>query len=122
VHEVRLVIDHRTPDPRTMDAAAGTLLRELSRTGAAVRRVPEPAPEGAKSGAGSSLTDLVLTGGLSAAVVSAVASVVVGYIQRGAASSVTLKRGDRPLQITGASAEDIQRAVEKFLDDTIGRA
>lgn len=117
MHEVRLVIDHRNPDPRAMDAAAGALLRELSGAGAGVHRAPEPAPEGTKSGAAASLTDLVLTGGLSAAVVSAVASVVVGYIQRGAARSVTLKRGDRSLQITGASAEDIRRAVEKFLDD-----
>ena len=117
MHDVRLVIDHRGADPRAMDAATGALLRELSRAGAAVDRAPEPVPADAKTGAGASLTDLVLTGGLSAAVVSAVASVVVGYIQRGAARSVTLKRGDRSLQVTGASAQDIEKVVRQFLED-----
>ncbi len=116
--EVLLVIDHRNPDPGAMDAAARGLERELSRAGAPVTRAPEASVEHAKSGAGTSLTDLVLTGGLSAAVVSAVASVVVGYIQRGAARSVTLKRGDRSLQVTGASEDDIQKIVEKFLEDS----
>ena len=112
-----MIIDHRNPDPGAMDAAAGGLLRELSRAGAPVVRAEEAAVEHAKSGVGASLTDLVLTGGLSAAVVSAVASVVVGYIQRGAARGVTLKRGDRSLQVTGASPDDIQKIVEKFLEE-----
>lgn len=118
MHEILVVVDHRSPDPGAMDAATGALLRELSRVGAPVTRAPEAAVEHAKSGAGTSLTDLVLTGGLSAAVVSAVASVVVGYIQRGAARSVTLTRGDRSLKVTGASADDIQQAVERFLEES----
>jgi hypothetical protein len=90
------------------------LMDELARARVAVGPAPMVAREGEKGGA-HSLAELVLTGGLSAATVTAVATVIVGFVQRGAARKLVLRDGDRELEVTGVSARDARTAVEAFL-------
>ncbi|WP_124820836.1 hypothetical protein [Micromonospora ureilytica] len=87
---------------------------ELARARVAVAPAPMAAREGEK-GAAHSFAELVLTGGLSAATVTAVATVIVGFVQRGAARKLVLRDGDRELEVTGVSARDARTAVEAFL-------
>jgi len=90
---------------------------ELARARVAVRPARTTTHAGEKGGA-HSLAELVITGGLSAATVTAVASVIVGFVQRGAARKLVMRHGDRELEVTGVSARETRAAVEAFLRQT----
>jgi hypothetical protein len=112
---MQILIDYSDQDnPRTAAFAARQLVGDLARAGVAVRPALPSTPAGAKGDA-ASLTELVMTGGLSAATVTAVATVVVGFVQRGAARRLVMRDGDREIEVAGASAQDIRAAVEAFL-------
>jgi hypothetical protein len=72
-----------------------------------------PPPEGAKGVEGALLGTLVLTAGREA--VSAVVHLIAGWLSRGGARSIKLRIGDDLLELSDASKEQQQQAMEAFL-------
>lgn len=92
----------------------GRLLRELSGTELAAVPGP-PAPEGTK-GAGALLSGLAVTVAASRKTLAAVLDVLRRWTAIAAARKVVLEvDGDR-LEITGATGEHIDRALELFIE------
>jgi hypothetical protein len=116
---VRIGLDVDRGDPRGIDQAGRLLVAEFARARVSVRPAAEAPPPGAKSAGMHSLAELIMTGGLSAATVTAAASVIVGFVQRGAARRLVLRDGDRELDVTGVSPQDIRSAVEAFLRSSL---
>jgi hypothetical protein len=113
--QMRILIDHHEQDdPKTIDHVDRQLVNDLARAGMAVRPASATPPGGAKGDA-LSLAELVMTGGLSAATVTAVATIVVSFVQRGAARRLIMRDGDREIEVAGPSTQDVRAAVEAFL-------
>ncbi|GAB2998995.1 hypothetical protein [Saccharothrix stipae] len=110
--DFRLFIDA----PGQTASATSQLLQELVR-GAKVDARPAPAesPDGAKSGAGATVAELVLNGALPAAVAAAVASVVTAFVQRGGARKVTIKTRDDEITVEGVDARSQKALLEAWL-------
>ncbi|WP_051764553.1 hypothetical protein [Saccharothrix syringae] len=110
--EIRLLVD----TPGGAASATNLLLQELVR-GARVdaRHAPADLPEGAKSGSGTTIAELVLNGTLSAAAAGAVASVVSAFVQRGSARKITVKSGEDEISLEGVDAASQKALLEAWL-------
>ncbi|RKT51948.1 hypothetical protein C8E97_0439 [Saccharothrix australiensis] len=108
---------HLTVDaPGGAAAATDMLIGELVR-GARVdaRRAPATLPDGAKSGTGLAVSELLLNGAVPAAVAAAVASIVTAFVQRGSARKVVIRSGEESITVQGADARTQRALVEDWL-------
>lgn len=101
-----LVIDAASVAPTELHRLSGVLLKDIRALGVVVGRASVAVPSDTKSGTGYQLGELILTGSLSAATVTAIATVVSQYIKRTSARSVTWRQGDREVTFTGISSTD----------------
>ncbi|CCH27442.1 hypothetical protein ABZ816_32750 [Actinosynnema sp. NPDC047251] len=110
---------HLTVDaPGSAASATNMLLDELVRGARVdVRHAPAELPDGAKSGTGMALTELLLNGAVPAAVAAAVASVVTAFVQRGSARKVVIKKGDSTITVQGGDARTQKALVEQWLKE-----
>lgn len=92
-------------------------LREIRSV--AVRPAAGALVAGAKSPVADSLGTLVLTGTFSVAVVRSVRDVLLAFLNRGQARSVTVRRGDTELVLTAATDAEIARVTDR-LDAILG--
>ncbi|WP_433267087.1 hypothetical protein ACQPZF_00535 [Actinosynnema sp. CS-041913] len=108
---------HLTVDaPGTAASATNMLLEELLRAARVdIRHAPATLPDGAKSGAGMAMSELLLNGAVPAAVAAAVASVVTAFVQRGSARKVVIKSGDDSITVQGGDARTQRTLVEDWL-------
>ncbi|HEY3504369.1 MAG TPA: hypothetical protein VGN37_16490 [Actinocatenispora sp.] len=117
---IRLELDAGPVRPAELDRACGDLADDLRRVRhVAVTRAPGTAVDGAKSPLADSLDTLLLTGTFSVAVVRAVRDVLLAYLKRGQARSVTVERGGARMVVTVASDEEVA-AVTSQLDAILG--
>ncbi|MBW4719567.1 hypothetical protein [Saccharothrix obliqua] len=107
---------HLTVDAPNAASATNMLLDELVRGARAdARHAPAELPDGAKSGAGLALTELLLNGAVPAAVAAAIASVVTAFVQRGSARKIVLRSGDESITVQGADAATQRELVAEWL-------
>ncbi|MEV0677089.1 hypothetical protein AB0I60_11255 [Actinosynnema sp. NPDC050436] len=108
---------HFTVDaPGSAASATNMLLDELVRAARAdVRHAPAELPDGAKSGTGLALTELLLNGAVPAAVAAAIASVVTAFVQRGSARRVVIRKGESSITVQGGDARTQKALVEQWL-------
>ncbi|MGX1612342.1 hypothetical protein ACWIF8_00415 [Micromonospora chalcea] len=110
-----ILIDHlEGATPHTSAQLIRQILNELALARVAARPLPSTSTAGEK-GSAHSLTELILTGGLSASAVTAAATVIVGFVQRGAVRRLMMRCGDREIDVTGISRKDARAAVESFM-------
>ncbi|WP_367136033.1 hypothetical protein [Saccharothrix sp. HUAS TT1] len=110
---LRVVADG-APD-RELHRLTTSLFNDIRRTGGVdVARGRAEAPAGSKSGAAAQLAELVVTGALSAATLTAVGKVVIAFVNRQKERSVKIERGDETWEFTGISADD-QRLLAEML-------
>ncbi|MGM1058172.1 hypothetical protein [Saccharothrix sp. Mg75] len=115
--DIRLSVDA----PGQAASATDLLLQELLRGARAdVRPAPADVPEGAKSGAGATIAELVLNGAVPAAVAAAAASVITSFVQRGSARKVVLRSGEDEITVEGVDARSQKAALEAWLREHEG--
>jgi hypothetical protein len=104
------------PDARWRDENARLLARDLVHVpGLVVDPLRTAvADDGTKSGVVEHVGALVVSGLLSAAGLKAMGDVIVAFLGRDAARSITFRRGDQEVTITGASAKDVADVVGKI--------
>ncbi|MEV2223716.1 hypothetical protein AB0E01_28095 [Nocardia vinacea] len=93
-------------------------LREIR--GLVVRRVTTAAGDGMKSGALEQVGQLVASGGAIGTAAWAIRDIVIKFLDRTRAGSVTVKNGDREVTIARASDGQVDKIVEQLrelLDD-----
>ncbi|WP_280232593.1 effector-associated constant component EACC1 [Nocardia cyriacigeorgica] len=117
--EVLFVIDdapgHR---PDRLDRITDELRGDLEELrGISVRTVTAPAADGTKSGVVEQLGQLAISGGALTPVAWAIHGIVVTLIERSGARSITVKKGDTEVTITGASAEQMDRLLDLLGDE-----
>lgn len=110
-----LVDDNRGRDRRVRERAGQMLLNDLRRVRVPAEPAEAPSEAGAKSGWGANLAELIIGGVMTGATVTAVTSVILAFVQRGTARSVTLVDGDRSIVVEAASREDQRMLLEQFL-------
>ncbi|CAM05354.1 hypothetical protein A8924_6529 [Saccharopolyspora erythraea NRRL 2338] len=99
--------------PERLEQVTRRLYDELRILGAVrVDRVRESGGEGTKSGLGTALGQLVLSGSFSAATATAVVKVVLANLKRAEARSVALGEGESRAEFTGLTAADQHTLVE----------
>lgn len=107
--QLTLTIDPEGVDVSRLHHLTRTLQSDLRATGLVTVSRPEvEAPEDTRSGTGSTIGELVVSGLLSASTMSALASMVIAYLKRTGARAVVVKRGKDEYRFTGLS-EDAQR-------------
>jgi hypothetical protein len=117
--EFSLSIEPDHSDPARLDQLTRQLFQELSAFGGlSIDRPDGEAPEGAKSGIAATIGELLVRGTLSAGAVTALTSVLVAWIKRTGARSITVKRGTDELTVTGMSARDKRTIVDWFTSDS----
>ncbi|MGH8794283.1 MAG: hypothetical protein ACRDXX_16750 [Stackebrandtia sp.] len=108
-----------------LDRRCRRLAEEL-RVAPGLRAAPVAAtPPGDKSGLAQEIGVLLVSGLFSAAAVKAAADVIVAFVHRGSAASVTVRRGDREIIVDGGSVADVAAEVkrlEHLLSDDAGEA
>jgi hypothetical protein len=113
--EVVLHIYNGDGDASRLDRVTTALYDDLRESGAVrVRRADQDAEAGAKSGVGGSIAELVLTGTLSGGTVTAVYKVIVAWLDRTKARSVTWKDGEKELVLTAVSSKEQRRVFEQL--------
>jgi hypothetical protein len=113
---VVLSIDSTDIDSARLDRLTMLLyndLRALKIIG--VHRSEELPLPGGKSGVGQSIGELVLTGGLSAGVVTAVYKVIVAYLDRVKARSVTWTQDGREVTLTGLPPKEQEKMIKLLI-------
>ncbi|MCR6484983.1 hypothetical protein M8542_19315 [Amycolatopsis sp. OK19-0408] len=111
MNDVVLRVD--AADPDLLDDATTALYEDLRDLGdVRVGRVEEAAEPGAKSGLGTALGDLVLSGGT----VAAVYRVIVAWLGRSKARSVTWVQGEDKVELTALSGADQRRVIELIVE------
>lgn len=96
-------------DREELDRATTALYDDLRTLGdVQVRRGDEAGGPGAKSGVGGSIAELLLSGGT----VGAVYRVVVAWLGRSKARSVTWVQGEDKVELTAVSGADQRRVIE----------
>ena len=109
--EVVLRID---ADPAQLSRLTTALFQDLRASGLVkVAKGREEAPEGTMSGVGDVL-DLIIKGAFSAGTLGAVTKIVVAYLERTKARSVTWDDGKRKVVFTGIARDD-QKALAELL-------
>lgn len=119
--EVTLLIDSGDIDDADADHLSIILFNDLRAVGLVeVSRTPRDAPAGSKSGTVSTIGELVLSGVFSVATVTAIAKVIISYLDRTKARSVSWSDGNRVVKITAVSKRDQRRLVEKLFSESAG--
>ncbi|HEY1575253.1 MAG TPA: hypothetical protein VGG05_28245 [Pseudonocardiaceae bacterium] len=104
-----LIVEADGTDAHRLDHLTSTLRSDLVATGlVTVARPRTDPPPDARTGAGLSVGELIVSGVLSTGTMSALASVLIAHIRRTGARSVTVRRGEDEYRFTGLS-EDAQR-------------
>jgi hypothetical protein len=115
VSDVLLAIDPgRGRGGERLDELVGELqadLREIR--GVAARRVTTGAQPGEKSGAVEQLGQLLLTGGAVGTTAWAIRDVLLRFMERTKAESVTIKKGDREITIVGPQRGQVDAIVQQ---------
>lgn len=118
--ELRVVVSADSLRPEQVDRLTTQVARELRALGGfAVRRAADGAGDGQKSGVVESVETLVLTGTFSVTVVRAVKDVLVAWLARNQGRRVVVRAGDREVDLTGASAADVERiaaGIDRLVD------
>jgi hypothetical protein len=116
--DVRLGVESLHPEERRIQqVAVQGLADELRRSGIAAEPTPVETPPGAKSTGVNGLGELVVSGVLSGATVTALARIVTAYINRRSAQRISIEIGDRRLEIVGSSGDEQRLALEAFLGE-----
>ncbi|WP_328404503.1 hypothetical protein [Nocardia sp. NBC_00403] len=120
--DVVLVINsERRRDPEWLDQLADELQEDLRQIrGLAVRKATTSAATGAKSGALEQIGQLVASGGAIGTTAWAVRDIVIKFLDRTRATSVTVKRGDREVTILRPKDGQVDEIVDRIravLDD-----
>lgn len=96
-------------DRELLDSATTALYDDLRALGdVRVSRGAEAAAAGAKSGLGAALGDLLVSGGT----VAAVYRVIIAWLGRSKARSVTWVQGEEKVELTALSGADQRRVIE----------
>lgn len=120
--EVILTVDYHSDDKVELERLTNSLFKDLGNLGAAkVDRSRTAAPKGAKSDTIAQLSELVLTGLVSASGLSAIARVLIAHIGAKKAKSVSWEENGRKVVFTGVSAED-QHALAELMSRPQGEA
>jgi len=110
-----LTIEADGVDAVRLNQLTGTLHSDLRATGlVTVARPGGTAPERTKSGTGTTIGELVVSGLLSASTMSALARVLTAYIQRTGTRAVVVKRGKDEYRFTGLSADAQRELIDRF--------
>ena len=97
--EVVLRIDD---DPDQLPRLTTALFQDLHSSGLVdVERARAEAPAGAKAGIGADILELIIKGVFSTATVGAVTKIVLAFLERTKARSVTWVSGDKKVVVTG---------------------
>lgn len=105
--DILLSLGRSGATPQTLERDLGVLRGELLAVRTlAIRRPATNPPDGAKSGTASSIGELVLTGVLSTGTIAAVTRVIGDFLKRNADRSVTVRRGDTEITLTGQSQKE----------------
>lgn len=119
-----LIDDDVETSLRNKENAGQLLVADLRRARVTVGPAPVQMLSGAKSGATNSMADLVVTGVLSGTAVTAAAGVIVAFIQRGSARSITVEKNGEKLVLTAVSVATQREIIERFLqpgsDESVG--
>ncbi|MEV6427348.1 hypothetical protein [Nocardia sp. NPDC051463] len=120
--DVVLVINsERRRDPEWLDQLADELQQDLRQIrGLAVRKATTSAAPGAKSGALEQIGQLVASGGAIGTTAWAIRDIVIKFLDRTRATSVTVKRGDKEVTIvrpTDGQVDEIVDRIRDVLDD-----
>lgn len=100
-----------------VDGLVGELQADLSEIrGLAARRVTAEAVPGEKSGAVEQIGQLMLTGGAVGTAAWAIRDIVVRFLERTRAESVTIKKGDREVTITRPTIAQVDAIVARVHD------
>jgi hypothetical protein len=112
---IDVLVDSRA-DARRRDESARLLARDLGHVPGLVADPmrTDAVDDGSKAGVVEHAGELVLSGLLSVAGLKALSEVVVAFVSRDAARSITLRRGKQEITITGASARDVGDVVAKL--------
>ncbi|HEY0696677.1 MAG TPA: hypothetical protein VGD43_02580 [Micromonospora sp.] len=111
---VQVDVDEMT-DPRRLYELTNQLARDLrSIRDVIVDRVTAPAGPDTKSPTVGQIGGLVLSGLLSAAGITALKDIVVAFVQRSGARSVTVRKGDNEVVLTGVSRRDLSAAAQQL--------
>jgi hypothetical protein len=112
---IQVTADDAT-DPRRLERLTSQLAQDLRAIGEiSVRPAVGSAPQGGKSATISQVGSLVLSGLLSAAGLNALRDIIVAYLQRSSAHSITLRAGEREVTLTGGAGAKELAAVSKQL-------
>lgn len=114
---VRLVFDAEDNDPEYIEQELQYLMEELRQLDlASIDRAPQgPPPPGTRGPGALELGALVIGLGGSGALLPVVASLVQDWLVRRRSGTVRLKLGDDEIELTSASGEVQQRALDEFL-------
>ncbi|HEV7907909.1 MAG TPA: hypothetical protein VGP03_07200 [Pseudonocardiaceae bacterium] len=113
--EVTLRVDGGDVNDARLHQLTASLLKDLRALGLVkVARGEIDAPAGSKSGTAGQIAELVITGLFSASTISTIGKVIIAYVDRTKARSVTWEESDRKVQFTGMSKAD-QQALTNLL-------
>jgi len=117
VTPVRLVFDAEDNDPEYAEQQLQYLIEELRGLDlASIDRTPQgPPPPGTRGAGALELGALVIGLGGSGALLPVLAGLVQDWLVRRRSGTVRLKLGDDEVELTAASDEVQQRALEEFL-------
>jgi hypothetical protein len=114
---VRLVFDAGDDDPEYAEEQLQYLIEELRGLDlASIDRAPQaPPPPGTRGTGASELGALLIGLGGSGALLPVLAGLVQDWLKRRRSGTVRLKFGDDEIELTAASDEVQQRALDEFL-------
>lgn len=112
---LRLLVDVNEAEPRRLDEAARTMGEDLRRVGVRADLEAAAVSGGGKSGQGMLVGSLVVTGVLSGTALNAIAKVVVAFVNRAAARTVTIVDGDQRITLKAASGSGQRVALDAWL-------
>ncbi|MFI9509626.1 hypothetical protein [Nocardia sp. NPDC052566] len=82
--------------------------------GLSVRRATAAAPDGTKSDVVTQIGQLVTSGGTGGIAVWAVRDVILRFLERTRATSITVKKGDREVTIARPTDKQVDKALEQL--------
>ncbi|MFK4106161.1 hypothetical protein ACI2L1_40120 [Streptomyces sp. NPDC019531] len=114
---VELVLDGEDGDPEYVEEQLQYLLAELDQLDveSIERVVGAPAPSGTRSGDAVQLGAVLIALGGSGALLPVVVGLVKDWLTRRSSFTIRLKIGDDEIELTGASDQMGQRALDEFL-------
>lgn len=121
--ELRLVLSAESLHPEQLDRLTRQVAADLRALGGfAVDRATGVPSEAQKSGVVQSIDTLVLTGAFSVALVRAVRDVLVAWLGRNQSRRITIRAGDREVDLTAVSAADLEHvaaSLDRLVDGPV---